>query len=147
MKFNWGIGITIWIIAFMGFILFMVAKSFSTNTDLNAENYYEQEIDFQTHIDAVKNGVSFQGKFTFSQDSEYIKVSFPSGFPMDFASGQIHFYRPDNASLDRVFEMEPESQLWQLFSKKEVLSGGYLVKFSWINGTEEFYTEQNVVIN
>ena len=58
MKWNWGKGIVLGMLAFMGFILYMVItmsvdKNYSH--DLVTEEYYAKEMVYQTEIDAEKN--------------------------------------------------------------------------------------------
>ena len=57
MKFTWGTGILLAILAFAGFIMYffiitLVDKKY--DHELVTENYYAQELDFQKNIDAEK---------------------------------------------------------------------------------------------
>ena len=53
MKINWGTGIVLAIIAFIGFILFFVIKMSTddrANHDLVTEEYYKAELGYQKEI-------------------------------------------------------------------------------------------------
>ncbi len=57
MKFNWGTGIVLAFIGFIGFIMYFIV-SMHTDTkydhDLVTEDYYKQELEFQNDIDKQK---------------------------------------------------------------------------------------------
>ena len=58
MKLNWGTGIVIAFGLFMTFILFFVFKVQSNSkydNELVTENYYQQELKFQSNIDKEEN--------------------------------------------------------------------------------------------
>lgn len=65
-KFNWGKSITIIIISFMGFILFMAFKTSNTKSDLNAKDSYKQEVNYQSKIDAEHCVGNLKGKITLT---------------------------------------------------------------------------------
>ena len=57
MKINWGTGIVIAIVAFIGFILYFVITMSTDKTysyDLVTDKYYQQELKYQQEIDAKK---------------------------------------------------------------------------------------------
>ncbi|WP_372975684.1 FixH family protein [Muriicola sp.] len=57
MKLNWGTGIVLAFVGFIGFILFFVVRMSlddRSNHDLVTEDYYKKELVFQQDIDAMK---------------------------------------------------------------------------------------------
>jgi len=79
MKFNWGMGIAIFMTCFIIFIVSFVVKSSFLNTDLYAEDYYQQELDYQDIIDAKVNARVYKGDFYISQSATSIIVHLPKG--------------------------------------------------------------------
>ncbi|MBE9491126.1 MAG: FixH family protein, partial [Bacteroidetes bacterium] len=58
MKINWGTGIVIAFVVFIGFILFLIMLMMSDNKldhELVTEDYYEKGTFYQKEIDAEKN--------------------------------------------------------------------------------------------
>ena len=55
MKWNWGTGIAITLVLFIGLMSFMVFKSTQQRFDLVSENYYEEELNYQEVIDQKRN--------------------------------------------------------------------------------------------
>lgn len=145
MKFNWGTGITIVIILFMSFILFMVFKATNTKSDLHAVDYYHQEINYQTKIDAVHNAKKLMGEIVINQKKDRIAITYPIDFKEKKISGTIHFFKPDNASFDRVFEIEA-NQNQQYFSKKDLVGGWYLLKINWKSEGVAYFHEKRIQI-
>ena len=52
---NWGKGVTIAFILFVGFIMFMVVGAFRENFDLVSDDYYLEEINYQDKINQKAN--------------------------------------------------------------------------------------------
>lgn len=146
MKLNWGTGITIAIIAFMGFILFMVFKATTTKSDLFAENYYEQEINYQSKINALQNAEKLEGEIIITQERQQLIVQYPVDFEGESISGQIHFFKPDNAALDKIVDINVNDNK-QSFSKSELVAGTYNLKINWQFNGIEYLVEKQVQIN
>jgi hypothetical protein len=131
-KFNWGWGITIGISLFIGYILLMVFKAFSVSSDLYAEDYYKQEVNFQETINAKQIGFPYKEKIKISTINDAIKVTFSKDFNA-FGKATISFYRPNNASFDKTIDIDFKTTgLSHSFSGKEFLRGNYTIKISWL---------------
>ncbi|MCB9194705.1 MAG: FixH family protein [Flavobacteriales bacterium] len=144
MKFNWGIGITIVIIAFMTFILSFVFRAAQTNSDLYAEDYYDQEIKYQETINAKNNAIDLKKDFKFNQSSDYFLIQFPTSIN-DNVEGKVYFYRPEDASKDKTFKLALVDGIMG-FDKSDLDKGGYVVKISWQNGDKDYLIEQQIAI-
>ena len=143
MKFNWGIGITIAIILFMGYILLMVYKATSTEQHLQAEDYYSQEISYQTKIDALRLGDEFSKSVKFVQNANGAELILPEGFTTDNNSINLHLLRPNDSSLDLKFKLSPEDNT---IGREKLLGGFYKVTISWITDGEKYATESDLTI-
>lgn len=103
MKWNWGTGITLVMISFIGFILYMVItmstdKNYSY--DLVTEEYYAKEMVYQTEIDAEKNLNRLEEKITGQKTADGWLLSFPSELTNENIQGNLFLYRPSNQQLD-----------------------------------------------
>lgn len=99
MKFHWGHGITLVIVAFMGYILALVSGALSTNQDLEYTDYYEREIDYQSTIDALERGAT--AVIDVTQEGKGVVLSVPEAAK---ATAVVELFRPGNSALD--FEVE-----------------------------------------
>lgn len=145
MKFNWGTGITLAIIAFMAFILFMVFKATSTNADLEAPDYYDQEIKYQARIDAIKNAKGLDTELKIEQNTNSILFTFPYDIADEINSGNIYFFKPDNAEFDRSFKINMNSGAQEI-AKEEFIPGKYRIKVDWKANEKDYFSEKAITI-
>jgi hypothetical protein len=145
MKINWGTGITIAIVLFMSFIIVMVVKMTGTHTDLFADDYYNQEIEFQDKIDAQNNVKNLEGYFEVDQTSDLIIVKFPQEFSSTDVVGTIQLYRPDNAEMDLIISIKLKDNM-QFISKSELSKGKYTLKTSCIVKNISYFHKQELKI-
>jgi nitrogen fixation protein FixH len=145
MKFNWGTGITIFIILFVTFILSFVFTAAYTHTDLYAEDYYQQELDYQSTIVAKSNAQSASKELFLSQATNSIVVHFPANMNEDVNSGTIQFYRPNNASDDVTYDIKKVNDK-MIISKDKLTPGKYNVKIYWKEEGEDFLVATEIVI-
>ena len=144
MKFNWGVGITIVIAVFIVFILSFVYRASQTDTDLTSEDYYEQEINYQQTIDAKQNALSLKDEFVFNQSDEFFVIEFPE-IVEGYSDGKIHFYRPENAELDKTFKLETNNGI-MAFPKTSLKNGGYKLSVFWTKDGKEYLIEKEINI-
>ncbi|MBT8375508.1 MAG: cytochrome C oxidase Cbb3 [Winogradskyella sp.] len=133
MKVNWGTSIVIAIIAFIGFILFFVIKM-STNSkydhDLVTEDYYQQELLYQTDIDKETNSRNLKEDVRITQLSEGIDITFPKNLDISLIKGKVFLYRPSNKQLD--FEIPISlSNHNLLIPDNRLLDGRWNIKIDW----------------
>ena len=103
MKINWGTGIVIAIIGFIGFIMYFVVtmttdKNYSH--DLVTEKYYEKELTYQEKIDATKNAKDLGEKLILKKTSKGLQIHFPKVFENEKIEGKVFLYRPSDKQLD-----------------------------------------------
>ncbi|WP_338039248.1 FixH family protein [Maribacter litopenaei] len=79
MKFNWGTGIVLAFIGFIGFILFFVVRMSTDNRanhDLVTEDYYRQELAYQKEIDAQNNATKDINKLQVRKSPDGLEIRF-----------------------------------------------------------------------
>ncbi len=141
---NWGYSITFSFIAFGLFIGYMAVVSFQQSIDLVAEDYYQQEIAYQDHIDKVENTQGLSEKIVVKQYQNHLSITFPEA--VKNISGQVVLFRPSDASLDKTFAVKPDAQNTQMIPTAILEKGMYKLKVDWNNGIKEFYTEETIFI-
>ncbi len=139
MRLNWGNGILITFILFCSFIIAIVWKSFQHDVNLVSEQYYQEELAYQDRIDAIKNSQALGEKVQIKVNGK-IKVKLPN---TQLKEGSIHFYRPDNAKLDRVV---PITDLESEIAVALLEPGRYKAKVTWKDGTKTYFDEQDILI-
>ena len=133
MKFNWGTGI---VIAFVGFISFIMYFVISMNTDkaldhdLVTEDYYKQELEFQNDIDKENNSKSLTKNLSWKKTNEGIIITFPESLEINSITGNVFLYRPSN----KQFDFETDISLSNhnlLIPDKRLLDGRWNIKVDW----------------
>jgi hypothetical protein len=140
MKINWGTGIAITIGAFMLMILGFVFNSLQHESELVAEDYYQQELDYQRRIQelhrAQEAGLSANALF----DRQGLLIAYPEqGW-----AGTVTFFRPSDRKLDFTVPIAPDSAGRQRI-EQPLASGLWRLQFSWANGGEQYYSTQSII--
>ncbi len=99
MRFNWGHGITLTLVAFIAFIVVLVRGTFQQRVDLTSEDYYSQEVTYDQEKEALERGLSL-GNPVIEIGESFIDITLPDS---QWAAVSIDFNRPDNADYDLAF--------------------------------------------
>lgn len=103
MKINWGTGLVIVMVLFIGFIMYFVIK-ISTDKkydyDLVTEEYYKKEMVYQKEIDAEENSNSLEGSISGEKTQAGWMLTFPKNIDYSKIEGTVFLYRPSNKQLD-----------------------------------------------
>jgi nitrogen fixation protein FixH len=140
MKINWGTGIVIAIVAFIGFILYFVITMSTDKTysyDLVTDKYYQQELKYQQEIDAKKNATELKENITINRTEKGLNINFPKDFEYNMIKGKVFLYRPSNKQLD--FEIPISiSNKYLLVPEKRLLDGRWNISVAWSYNNKEY---------
>lgn len=145
MKLNWGSGIALFITGFLAMILSLVFKVSSIESDLYAEDYYAQELDYQRRIDAKQNAQGLKDEFKILLKEDGLELVFPKEMKQEGLQGRLYFYRPDNAALDYELDLNVQDGI-QFISNDSFIPGNYQLMVEWKVNKQAFLVEQNIVI-
>ncbi|MDY0781405.1 FixH family protein [Tenacibaculum sp. IB213877] len=147
MKFNWGTGIVIAIMAFIGFIMFMVVTMITDKNydhDLVTEKYYQKELSYQKNIDAIKNAKNLEHPVELIKTNEGLKVLFPSNFNPTEIKGKVFLYRPSNKKLD--FELPISiSNPYLLVPENNLLGGRWNIEVSFNYKNKDYLVTKELI--
>jgi nitrogen fixation protein FixH len=138
---NWGKGLTVAMILFMGFIIYLTVIKLQKTLDLEVENYYEREINYEQEIQAQRNANMFE-KIMIKNDDEFIVLSIPE--TIDMANVKVLFIRPNDKNLDKTFHFEDTKIL--LIRKDELKIGKYKLEITYRIGDKECLQKEEIVI-
>ncbi|WP_142783611.1 FixH family protein [Changchengzhania lutea] len=103
MKFNWGTGIILAFIGFIGFILYFIITMCTDNRfehELVTEDYYGVELKYQDAIDKLNNAKNLEENISYIKTSEGLTIVFPERLDYKKITGKVFLYRPSNKRLD-----------------------------------------------
>jgi len=147
MKFNWGTGI---VLAFVGFISFIMYFVISMNTDkaldhdLVTEDYYKEELEFQNDIDKEKNSRTLSQNITWNKTEAGIVLKFPESLEIKSITGKVFLYRPSN----KQFDFETDISLSNhnlLIPDKRLLDGRWNIKVDWQYNGKSYLFKKEIV--
>lgn len=143
MKFNWGWGITIFLLLFIATLVFVLFKSFTVDHSLVRDDYYQEDITYQKKYDKIQNAQQ-QATMDINIDRAQGVVN------LDFtkyqgAQGTIHFYRPSNKDLDFTQKIMLNNGVHSLPLNK-LTRGKYKVKIDFKAGDKPYYIEKDIFI-
>ena len=133
MKINWGTGIVLAFIGFIGFIMYFIIQmnvNKKYDHDLVVEDYYKQELQFQNDINKEKNSKSLKENVSCLKTNEGLLIMFPKDLNENEIKGKVFLYRPSNKQLD--FEIPISiSNHNLLIPDSRLLDGRWNIKIDW----------------
>lgn len=141
MRINWGLSIFVLYASFVGFMGFLVYKTFEPKVDLVSTDYYAQELAFQGRIDATKAANAFSVPVTCKAENGELTIHFPVEMQKTFA-GTLHFYCPWDAANDKTVPFTNAAQSEVKVKIPTLPKGEYNIKIEWKADNQHFYVEE-----
>ena len=104
MKINWGQGIAIALILFIGFILYLAINLMMHSADLESADYYNKEIEYESEIVSINNANDLKEKPVISITETHVLVQFPAD--IDFEACELVLNRPNNKDQDLLYKIK-----------------------------------------
>lgn len=104
MKISWGKGIVIAMSLFIGFIVSLSVILMTRQIDLDSEDYYNKEINYQEEINQLNNMKKLAVSPEVVVKNNMLNILLPDKLPIEHA--EIVLSRPDNSNLDQKFPIE-----------------------------------------
>ena len=144
-KMNWGYKIIFVYIVFISGIVFMVVKSSMQNIDLVTPNYYEQELQYQTTIDATLRANQLSAKLQCSIVDNAMIIEFPAEMKNEFVKADVWLYCIANKTKDIRKTMEATGGILKL-PLPTGNKGSHDVKINWEAAGKTYYYEQKIFL-
>jgi len=145
INLNWGSGLFIFILVFFIAAFSFIYFSYLQNADLVDINYYPKEIEYQKQIDKISNYERLKEDLTATIKQDFIIISFPLSHKKTI-NGEIHIYRPSDASLDNRIEIQTDRNNQQFIANEKLLPGKYILKIDWRCDEIGYYKELTIII-
>lgn len=146
MKINWGTGIIIALVVMIGGMIFLVSIAVRQDYDLVDKDYYQKSVNYQQHIEEVKNTAALTEKIRLEQTADSLKLTFPALSVISDYSGNIHFYSPVEEKRDGTIKLKLNDNFSQSIGLKSLKSGRYTVKIDWSVGKVSYYQEEDITL-
>lgn len=131
---NWGKGIAIALVLFMGFIIVLVIKMVSQNIELETDDYYKKDIAYQEEITSMENADALTEKPTISLTETHVVVQFP--IELEFSEARLNLKRPNDETDDRSYDIVGTSMF--TLNKNELEKGVYKLELSYVHKDKNY---------
>ncbi len=148
MKINWGTGIVIAFILFISFILFFIIKASTQdkyNYDLVSEEYYKDELNYQSEIDKLNNTKALNIKITINKTKKGIEIKFPATYITENIDGNVSLYRPSNRRLDFDTPFIVSKRTSLLIPDNKLVGGRWDIKISWTKNNKKYLYKKEFI--
>jgi hypothetical protein len=127
-------------------MIVLVSIAVRQDYDLVDNDYYQKSVNYQQHIEEVKNTSALTEKIKFDQSTDTLRIVFPNLGNVQEYSGEIHFYSPVEEKRDETVKLKLNSNFSQSIGLKSLKSGRYTVKIDWAVGKVSYYQEEDIVV-
>ena len=147
MKFNWGTGLVIFFILFVGTLVFVMYQSSNVHDSLVVKDYYEEDINYQQHYDKKQNtaDLSIKVKAEYIKENKEVVLTFPMD-PISGISGKILLYNPYSEFSDVKYDFDLGKETTYKIPVDKVKPGRWKIKIDWKQGTKEYYQEEEILL-
>ena len=147
IKINWGTGILVALVVMIGGMIFLVSIAIRQDYDLVDNDYYQKSVNYQQHIEEVKNMAALSEKIRLEQTDDSLKLIFPKLSAISDYLGNIHFYSPVEEKRDETIKLKVTDNFTQLIGLNGLKSGRYTVKIDWSANKVSYYQEEEIAVN
>ncbi|GAB3432902.1 FixH family protein [Niabella aquatica] len=144
---SWGYRVIIILIVFLAGMISMVYISMRQTNEVIDANYYEQEMKYQSVIDAKKNLHALADTVAIQTAEGYVQIHFPEAATTQLDSGNIQFMRLSDSKSDKRIQMKEESGSLYKIPVASFSKGLYKVRIEWSNSGTAYYHEQSYNID
>jgi hypothetical protein len=146
MKWNWGTGIFIVIVLFVGASVAFLIYAQHETWSMVEEDYYPKELRHEEKLVKMRNANALSAPLQISHDKTNLILQFPVDFAGMTITGKIDVYRPSDETLDVISEITVDSSLVQLIPLSKLTKGRYVVKVDWSSAGKNYFKEQDIFI-
>ena len=145
-KFNWGTGIFIFYTIFAAILFNAVYRSTQHDHSLVVENYYEEDINYQSRYNQIQNSRSLEAGLVIELNKKEKIISLD--FPKDKKeiSGDILLYRANNKKLDQHIPIQLNAENKMLIPTNDILMGRWKMEVEWKTDGESYFDKRVLYI-
>jgi len=134
---NWGKAIVLVFIVFAGFIGTMVVRMSRQRIDLVRDDYYQDEMAYQQHIDRVSRTARLNHSPMLPIDTARQQLDL--ALPVSSQQASVTFYCPADRRQDRTIILKPGERT---VSTEALAKGLWRVQLNWSVEGQPYYYEQ-----
>lgn len=148
MKWNWGTGLFVFFVLFVGTLAFVLYQSTRVDNALVMDNYYEEDLNYQSHYEKKQNTASLPEKVVVSYDRDKgeLRLKFPKNDGTSSAiNGSVWLYRASDKEQDERQDIQLVNELVWTKQIGKLENGRWKVKIDWKAGSKPYYQEEELI--
>jgi hypothetical protein len=146
MKWNWGTGIFVVIVLFVGACIAFIIYAQRQKWSMVEEDYYPKELRHEEKLVKMRNSNGLAMPLTVKLDKSNLVVQFPIDFRGKHLQGNIDVYRPSDEHLDVILPVAVDTSLAQRIPVERLSKGRYVVKVDWTSEGKDYFKELDIFI-
>ncbi|MEI7898484.1 MAG: FixH family protein [bacterium] len=146
MKWNWGTGIFIVIVLFLGACVAFIIYSQHQKWSLVEDDYYPRELRHEEKLVKMRNAGALSTHLLVSLGKSNLVIQFPADLKGKALTGTIDIYRPSDETMDVLLPVAADTALIQLVPLNKLSKGRYVVKADWNSAGVDYYQELDLFI-
>ncbi len=140
---NWGKGIVIGMVLFMGFIVTLVVIMMRQNIDLVREDYYQKELEYDDQYNAEQVYQQTKDSINIAIVNEVLEIKLGKSFQND--SLLVELKRPNNQAQDLSFKVLAQPQV--IIPVEKLPKGSFECILFGKTGGKKYQFKENIYIN
>ena len=148
MRFTWGhaaVAIPVTIVVVFTSVLIR-SMSDEHKTELVADDYYAQEIQFQQQIDRTKNALLLNTTLTWEREGNQWVLGLTGDYDPLEIEGELTVFRPSDSRLDFIVPIKMDENGKMNVPASKFKNGKYQIQVRWNVEGKDCYLEKNVFI-
>lgn len=142
MKFNWGTGIAIFLVMFLGAAAAFIIFALNQDVSLVHKDYYEKGVDYSEQINVINRSAIFREKIQVITESKGITIALDSALAVSIDSGKVILYRPSDKKLDLEMPLVKPGPVEIAADKLEF--GRYILKINWYTNGLKYEIDNDI---
>lgn len=118
----------------------------SHRLDLVTDNYYEKEMNYQQHLQAVSNTKPIMDSIRLERLQDQVMISLPKNLSAQMDSGSVNFYCPENMEYDVVYKLAPTADGQYIFPTAKLKGKFYKPEVSFSVQGKQFYKKSSLFL-
>ncbi|MBK9418733.1 MAG: FixH family protein [Flavobacteriales bacterium] len=131
MRFTWGNAIFLVMTAFILLMTSFMIRAASNQEELVAENYYEQEIEYQGQIDKLNMTSTLSEAVRMTVVGSELVIEMPMDVRDKTITGELYLQRPSDSRADERMPITLDANRMMRVALGERLKGAYNVQLDW----------------
>ena len=144
----WPLGITLACVFYVSGVGVCSYLACTHRSELVNENYYDQEIKYQSRIDSLGRTEQLvtQAAAVYDDAAKSILISLPREHVGKNITGEIQLYRPSAAGEDRKFKLETDATGVQKIPAEALAQGFWKVRVTWTVAGADYFLDQKIAV-